>query len=61
MANERIDLGNMRLPTIEEAEASIRKGEEMIIDLANQRKGKIMRSDPEMDRIVIGPLPKKIV
>lgn len=50
-------LAGLNRPTIEEAQEAVRGGEQMIEDLQSQRGGKLLRSDPEMTTVVVGPTP----
>jgi len=48
-------LSDLKLPTPEEANQAVREGDKMIEQMREQRKGKLMTFDKEMDSIVVGP------
>jgi len=45
--------GSLDLPPMEEIEEYIMAGEQMIRDFQQARKGKLLRTDPEVNSIVI--------
>lgn len=42
-------LNDLQLPTIEEAEAAVRQGEQLVAEQAKQRQGKLLSADRQMD------------
>ena len=51
----------IKLPTLQEAEAAVRKGERMMDGMRKKREEKLMGYDREMYNIVIGSVPSKSV
>lgn len=42
-------LDDLKLPTVEEAEAAVRRGEELVVELMKQRQDKLLSADRQMD------------
>lgn len=42
-------LDDLKLPTVEEAEAAVRRGQKLVVERTKQRQGKLLNADRQMD------------